>query len=66
MGSSRQTSVPLPGAADSWCETSGPLICVHAPDNAAYYRPDTGECVFRAWFTLEDRMGNLPFEGGTD
>ena len=52
----------LPGAADSWCETSGPLICVHAPDNAAYYRPDTGECVFRAWFTLEDRTEGLGLE----
>ena len=56
----------LPGEADSWCWMSGPLAEVRSPEGAAYYRPDTGECVFRTWFTLEDRMGNLPFEGGTD
>ncbi len=26
-------------------------------EGAAYYRPDTGECVFRAWFDLEERPG---------
>ena len=44
----------LPGGADSWCQANGPLVEVLSPDCSAYYWPDTGECVFRAWLTLED------------
>ena len=46
----------LPGGPDSACQGVGPLVEVRSLDCAAYYRPDTGECVFRTWFTLEDRM----------
>lgn len=49
--------VLLPGGTESWCRTAGPLVEVHSRENAAYYRPDTGECVFRAWFGLEERPG---------
>ena len=44
----------LPGGADSRCQANGPLVEVLSPDCSAYYWPDTGECVFRAWLTLED------------
>ena len=47
--------VTLPGGEGSWCAPAGPLVEVLSLDHAAYYRPDTGKCVFRAWFTLEDR-----------
>ena len=49
--------VLLPGGTESWCRTAGPLVEVYSRENAAYYRPDTGECVFRAWFGLEERPG---------
>lgn len=49
--------VLLPGGTESWCRTAGPLVEVHSRENAAYYRPDTGACVFRAWFDLEERPG---------
>ena len=49
--------VLLPGGTESWCRPAGPLVEVHSRENAAYYRPDTGECVFRAWFGLEERPG---------
>lgn len=47
----------LPGGTGSWCSLRGPLVEVLGQDGAAYYRPDTGVCVFRAWFDLEERPG---------
>ena len=49
--------ITLPGGTGSWCFLQGPLVEVLGQEGAAYYRPDTGECVFRAWFDLEERPG---------
>ena len=45
------------GGTGSWCSLQGPLVEVLGQEGAAYYRPDTGECVFRAWFDREERQG---------
>lgn len=49
--------VTLPGGTGSWCSLQGPLVEVLGQEGAAYYRPDSGACVFRAWFDLEERPG---------
>ena len=43
----------VPGAPDSWCSTSGPLVEVRADATAAYYRPEDGKCVLRVYFGLD-------------
>ena len=50
----------LPGGPESSCGTSGPFAEVRSADGAAYYRPASGICVRRTWFTLEDRTAGLP------
>ncbi len=45
-------TLPMDGA--SWCSLSGPLIKVVSETSAAYYRPETGECVFRTHFLSGD------------
>ena len=42
----------VPGAAGSWCSTSGPLVEVRSDTMAAYYRPEDGSCVLRVYFGL--------------
>ena len=54
--------VPLPGGTGSWCSLQGPLVEVLGQEGAAYYRPDSGACVFRAWFDLEERPGLVQSE----
>ena len=45
--------VLLPGGTESWCRTAGPLVEVHSRENAAYYRPEDGACVYRTYFGLD-------------
>ena len=50
-----QPLATLPGETGSWCGEAGPLVRVSWEDGVAYYRPETGECVFRTYFALENQ-----------
>ncbi len=42
----------IPGGEDSWCTTAGGLVEVRSEKMAAYYRPEDGTCLLRAYFGL--------------